>query len=217
MPRSARKLLTVCTLASLLLFSCKKQPPKEPEPEPDPFAGVTEKEPTPPPPAPKCESLDEKCMAEADTWVEVGDGAKFQPAEGWTYAKLEGVSVAKAEGGAAGIAYRIVSAPLEPKKDATGVIDALKPVFESLSAEVSEKSIKKQLKKDGVVDDKGSLALSTWQLEGKVGGEDGIVIIVVTSLGSGEGLVGAVALQKATVQDNLEAVQKAYRSVRSTQ
>lgn len=217
MPSSVRKLATFCTLASLLLFSCKKQPPKEPEPQPDPFAGVTEPEPPPPPAKPKCESLDEACKAVADTWVDVGDGAQFQPAKGWVYAKLEGVSVAKVEGGAAGIAYRIVSAPLQPKKDSAGVIDALKPVLEALSAEVSDKSVKKKLKKDGVLDNKGPLALSTWQIEGKVGGEDGIIIIVISKLDSGEGLVGAVALQKASVKDNLEDVQNTYRSVRSSQ
>ena len=118
------------------------------EAEPDPFAGVTEPEPiAKPPEKPKCEALDEGCKAEADTWVEVGEGAKFQPAKGWNYAKLEGVSVALAEGNAAGIAYRIVSAPLTPKKDAAGVIDALGPVFAALSAEVSDKAIRKQLKK----------------------------------------------------------------------
>lgn len=217
MPSSALKLATVCSLASMLLLSCSKQPPKEPEAEPDPFAGVTAPEPPPEPPKPKCVSLDEACKAEADTWVNVGDGAKFQPAEGWTYAKLDGVSVALAEGNAAGIAYRIVSAPLEPKRDADGVVEALGPVFEALTAEVPDKAMRKQLKKDGVIDDKGELALSTWQLEGKVGGEDGIVILVTASLDSGEGLVGAVALKKSAVQDNLEAVQSAYRSVRSSQ
>ena len=217
MASSARKLATFCALASLLLLSCKKQPPKEPEPELDPFEDVAEPEPPPPPPPPKCESFDEACKAAEDTWVDIGDGAQFQPAEGWTYAKLEGITVAKADEDAALIAYRIVSAPLQPKKDAQGVIDALKPVFEALSVQVTDAAMKKQFKKDGVVDDKGSLSLSTWQLDGKVGGEDGVVIVVVSSLGSGEGLVGAVALKKAAVQEHLEAVQGAYRSVRSAQ
>ena len=38
-----------------------------------------------------------------------------------------------------------------------------------------------------MIDDKGELALSTWQLEGKVGGEDGIIILVTSSLESGGG------------------------------
>lgn len=218
MPSSARKLATTVVVASLLLAaSCKKQPPKEPAPEPDPFADVKEPEPPPPPPKPKCEALDEGCKAEAETWVPVGDGAKFQPPKGWVYAKLEAVSVAKAEGDAAGIAYRIVSAPLDAKKDAAGVIEALKPVFEVLAVEVKENDIKKQLKKAGVVDDKGTLDLSTWELAGKVAGEDGVIIIVISGLESGEGVVGAVALKKASVQEHLEAVQGAYRSVRSSQ
>jgi hypothetical protein len=216
MPRSTRKIAIACALASLMLVSCKKQPPKEPEPEPDPFANVTEPEPPPPPPKPKCESFEEECKAEAETWLDVGEGAQFRPPEGWLYAKLEGVSVAKS-GGDAGIAYRIVSSPLEPKKDPSGVIDAIKPVFAAMAVEVGDAAIKKALKKDGVVDDKGSLSLSTWQLEGKVDGAKGVVILVVSSLGSGEGLVGAVALKEAAVQEHLEAVQGSYRSVRSSQ
>lgn len=216
MPRSSRKIVIACALASLMLASCKKQPAKEPEPEPDPFANVSEPEPPPPPPKPKCESLDEECKAEEETWVHVGESAQFMPPTGWLYAKLETLSIAKSETDAA-IAYRIVSSSLEPKKDPAGVIEAVKPIFEAMSVEVTEATIKKALKKDGVVDDKGSLSLHTWELDGKVDGAKGVVILVVSSLGSGDGLVGAVALKESAVQEHLEAVQKSYRSVRSSQ
>ncbi|PIE05862.1 MAG: hypothetical protein CSA75_02520 [Sorangium cellulosum] len=217
MPSSAHKLAALCAALLLMVSSCRKQAPKEPASGPNPFAQSEEPKPVQKPVEKKCETLDEPCDVKADTWVEIGEAAQFQPAEGWVYAKQEAVSVAKNKEGAAGIAYRIVSSPLKPKKDTAGVVDALKPVLEALDAQVSEKSIKNQLKESGVIDDKGKLKLATWQLEGKIGGEDGVVIIVVATLDSDKGLVGAVALKKDAVQDNVEAVQKAYRSVRSSQ
>ena len=217
MARTIRKLATICALASMLFVSCKKQPPKEPEAEYDPFEGVTEKEEEAPPPAPKCESFDEECIGDGQKWIGVGDVAEFQPAEGWSYAKLEEYTVAKAEEDAAVIAYRVVPEPVQPKKDPQGLIDALTPVFEGVSVEVAAAAMKREFKKDGIVDDKGTLPLSTWQFEGKVAGEGGAVIVVVSSLDSGEGLVGVVALKQATVQDHLESASDAYRSVRSAQ
>ena len=95
------------------------------------------------------------------------------------------------------------------------VTSTKKEADESISAMLA--AIKKALKKDGVVDDKGSLSLHTWELDGKVDGAKGVVILVVSSLGSGDGLVGAVALKESAVQEHLEAVQKSYRSVRSSQ
>ncbi len=217
MPSSVRMLATVGALASMLVLSCSKQPPKEPETEPDPFANMEEPPSPPAAPEPSCATLEDGCKAEADTTIAIGEGAQFQPPEGWVYAERDVVTVAQTEDGAAGLAYRILSALPDPKGDAAGVIEAMAPVFESLSAEVGDAAIKKQLGKDGVVDDKGALELSTWQLEGTVGGKDGVIILVVSSLDSGQGLVGAVALQKDAVKDNLEAVQSAYRSVRSSQ
>lgn len=219
MKNTVRALAIVVALASLVAVGCKKKPPKEPEAEYDPYASIKEEpkkaeEPEPPPP-PKCEALDENCKATSETWVDVGQEAQFQPAEGWTYAKLENMGIAKADEGAAGIAYRVLPAPLNPKKDFKGTAEALAPIYEALGVTVPEAVMKKAFKKAGVVDDKGSLELNTWQLDGAKIGEDAAVVIVVTAkLGEEHGVVGAVALKTDSVQDHLEAAQKSYLSVR---
>jgi len=61
-------------------------PPKvEPQPEPPPES---------PPPPPKCEALDESCEADEGTLLPVpGTGLVFTPPAGWTFAKLEKVTV----------------------------------------------------------------------------------------------------------------------------
>lgn len=219
MKNTVRTLAIVVALASLVAVGCKKRPPKEPETDYDPYGGITEEpkeapKPEPPPP-PKCEALDENCKATSETWVEIGEEAKFQPAEGWTYAKLENMGIAKADEDAAFIAYRVLPAPLNPKKDFKGTVEALVPVYEALGVTVPEAVMKKAFRKAGAVDDKGELELSTWQLDGaKLGEAEAVVIVITAKLGEEHGIVGAVALKTDSIQDHLEAVQKSYLSVR---
>lgn len=221
--------MTVRTLAGLVLVgliavSCSKKPPKEPQTDYDPYEEIkekpVEKEPEPPPP-PKCESLDEECKGKEDSWVAVGEVAEFQPPVDWLYAKLENMGVTLADGKAAAIAYRVADGPVNPKKDFKGAVAALQPVFEAVHAEVPESLMKKVFRKAPVVDDGGALALNTWQLERdkglKVDGEQGVVIAVTATVGEDKVIVGAVAFKAATLKDNLEAVQKSYRTVRGAQ
>jgi len=94
----------VCAVV-LLTAACVPPPPapppsavQPPTPAPPP--------PSPPPPPPKCEHLDEKCAATAETRIEIAQtGASFQPPEGWTYAKEEGLSVAVEPAAGAAIAF----------------------------------------------------------------------------------------------------------------
>ena len=59
-----------------------------PPPPPKPCPAVAAPETPAPPPPPKCESLDEKCEASADTRLAVGDNeASFVPPPGWLYAR----------------------------------------------------------------------------------------------------------------------------------
>ncbi|MFO0762487.1 MAG: hypothetical protein U0359_38970 [Byssovorax sp.] len=93
-PRSilAISLGALVALASLVSSTgCgSKPPPKNPEP-----ADSAEADAGPPPP--KCEALDEKCAATAETHAKIAHSELvFSPVTGWTYAQMEAVSVAQA-------------------------------------------------------------------------------------------------------------------------
>ena len=220
MPRSASRVAVA--VVSLMLFSCAfscaKAPPAEPEY--DPFEAMEEQKPVAEPepePEPKCESFDEGCRAARRTWLSFGDSATFQPPRTWLYAKLAEVSVAKHESNDAALGFRVVSAPLEPKKNPNSVIAAVGPLFDAMSVEVAPSTMRTELRKNGIVDDSGSISLSTWELNGKVGGAKTAVLLILASLGSGEGLVGVVAINDAVFDEYFEVVRQSYRSVRSAQ
>jgi len=197
-----------------MAISCKKPPPKAPEPEPEPVATVEPPKPEPPPP-PKCESFDEKCKAGADSTVAVGgDLATFKPPEGWTFAKLEAASIAKTEDGTAVIGFRAVDAPIDAKENPDALATALAPLLAEMGVtDVTDKTIVKRVKKAPVEEEAGSFALKTWDLAGKVAGEDGMLLVILTTSG-GSSIVGAVAMQKAVVEQQGKAARDAYLSLR---
>lgn len=97
--RGGIKAATIAVVASLVAPAgcAKPKPPPPPKVEPEP-----EPPPPPPPPPPKCEALDEGCEADEDTLLPVpGTTLVFTPPAGWTYAKLEAVTlVQKSDAGA---------------------------------------------------------------------------------------------------------------------
>lgn len=214
MARSALRLVMVCAVASTLALSCKKPPPKVPEPEPEPVAAVEPPKPEPPPP-PKCESFVEKCVADAESTVTVGDQAgTFKPPVGWTFAKMESSSVAKTDEGAAVIGFRVVEAPLDAKQNPDAIATALAPLLAEVGVtDVTDKVIVKRVKKPPVEEQAGTLALKTWDLAGKVAGEDGMLLVIVTTEG-GLSIVGVVAMQKNVVEQHGKAARDAYLSLR---
>jgi hypothetical protein len=168
-----------------------------------------------PPPPPKCESFEEKCVAEADTSVKVGDdAATFKAPAGWMFAKTETASVAKADNGAAVIGFRVVAAPLDAKQDPEALALALAPLLAEIGVtDVTDKVIVKRVKKPPVEEEAGTFALKTWDLAGKVAGEDGMLLVILTTDGA-TSIVGAVAMQKKVVEQHGKAARDAYLSLR---
>ncbi|MCL2822357.1 MAG: hypothetical protein FWD57_00010 [Polyangiaceae bacterium] len=218
MPRIARKIAVACAIASLTLVSCTKKQAEAPEVDPFADMGHYEAPPKAPeaPPPPKCESFDEECTAKSNTWLKVGELAEFQPPEAWIYAKLEEVSVAKI-GSDAAIAYRVIPLPVEPKKNPNDAIAALAPIFQSMGVEVSANTLKTAFRGKVSVDNNGPLSLDTWEIKtgGKIDGAKAYIVVVASTLGSGDGLVGAVALKESAIQAHVESIITSYRSVRS--
>ena len=103
-----REIALALCVVSLLGVTCRQPPPAPPPapsvvaPPPPPPAPP----PAPPPPPPKCEALEEKCEAQADTRVTIGTkGASFVPPAGWTYAKVAAQSLAVPPDGGAVIIF----------------------------------------------------------------------------------------------------------------
>lgn len=208
MSRYAVRFLTVIALACMLLVACKKKPPKMPEPEAEP--PKVEKEEPPPPPPPKCESLDEKCVGEADKRVEIGEHGSFQPPEGWHYAKTEQGSLALAEQQDAGIAFAHAEGA-----EADKVFAALGPMLEQMGVtDVTADSVKKMMKKKPVVEEANGLKLNTWDTACKVKGDAGMLLLAVAPIDAGA-LVGVVAMKKDAAKDRGGPARDSLLSVRS--
>jgi hypothetical protein len=151
--------------------------------------------------------------------VPLGDsGLSFRAPEGWTYAKLPSAGIAVAEQGAAAIALHVLPDPIDPKKKPEDVATALVPLLEQLKVtDINEKAIKARLRKPAVHEDANGLSLSTWELAGKVGEEDGMLLVIVTSTPVGGSVLGGVAIKKSMVEKYAQASRNAYLSLRSEQ
>src|SRR5262245_61777767 len=85
-------------LLALAFAACKPKPPPPPP-------AVTA-EPAPPPPPPKCEAMNEKCEAKADTRAKIPNtDVVFTPATGWIYAQQSSATLSQAPDGGPGIAF----------------------------------------------------------------------------------------------------------------
>jgi hypothetical protein len=156
--------LALCVVA-LLGVTCRPPPPPPPPPPPAAPPPPPPAPAPPPPPAPKCEALEEKCAAQADTRVAFGVlGASFVPPAGWTYAKEPAQAIAVSPDGGAVIVF----------SDALGK----KPeqLWESLSRHVQRLELmgidKKALDwpKPHAKWQAGILPVSVWQIEKSSGG-----------------------------------------------
>jgi hypothetical protein len=122
-----------------------------------------------PPPPPKCESLDEKCAAKADTTAVVKSAPlQFTPPKDWTYAQTEKYSIMQASGEPNSAVLVIGS--YAPDKDAkkndaardTAFADLLKELGATLPKGYKVASWKKS---DGPIEANG-LKMLTWVAAG---------------------------------------------------
>ncbi len=207
MRRNALRHAPLIVLACLALVACQKRRPKMPVP--DPAEQVVED--PKPKPKPKCESLDEKCVGEANNRVQIGEAGSFQPPADWVYAKLAEGSVAIAADGKAGIAFAKAEGT-----EAEKVFAALQGLLTAMEvADVTEASVKKMLKKKPVVEDAEGLKLNTWDTACKVKGAAGMMLLAVAPLDGGGAVVGVVALQKDAAGELGKPARDALLSLRS--
>jgi hypothetical protein len=203
----------------LALGACRKAPPAAPPaPPPSPPPPVATAAPPPPPEPPKCLSLAEKCVAAADTQLDVATkGAWFKPPVGWAYAKEQTLSFAGAPDGFAAIAFAPAAGT---KPDEIGA--ALEPLLVRLEVtKVKLKPFKRRLDKpDSVTQVEGS-EVRLWEVDKRqqdgqnpqMKGKPGALLVVVATFAE-QPLLGAGFVVKPEGEVQAGSVMEAVQSLR---
>lgn len=203
---------------ALLASACAHKPIAAPPATPQ--ESTVAAKPTPPPPQPKCESLDDKCTAAADTHCDVGDaGAWFTPPEGWFYAKESTGSIAQAADGLALVAF--APAATDKPKD---VVAALEPLLSRLHVEkVKTKKLEKRLKKPQSTVDAGDAKVRLWEVDKakqgvapELDGKKGSLLVVLVAPSPDHAIVGLSFVVKPGAEDRVGAIMQSVQSLRGS-
>lgn len=157
-------LATVVLALALAPLACGGGKPKDKTPD-DVEAENKAKD---PPAAPKCESLDEKCVAKSDTVAQVkGAGLEFKPPAKWTYAQQETHSImqATAEPNSAVLVIGSYAPDKDAKKNDAARDAAFADLLKAIGATLP-KSYKVAWKKPEAPMDANGLKMATWLAAG---------------------------------------------------
>jgi hypothetical protein len=195
---------------ALLVTGCLQRPAKPAPPPPAPVQVVAPVE-QPGPLAPKCERLDEGCVAVQGIKVRIKQsGYAFDPPVGWVFAHEEALGIASTTGGAIAATAHVLD---NPKKEAPSRLLAL----DLLMARMEVTPPKKKLtwpKKPADILDVGDLKISLWQVE-KATRKDvkGDLLVFWATPSEGQGItgVGFVASDDKTGAD--EAILKSIKTM----
>ncbi len=209
---SPRSLLVPALGAFLALsvsFGCGAKPkPNTPEPSASAEADAG-------PPPPKCEKLDEKCAATADTKATIAHADLiFVPVTGWTYAQGAGVSVAQASDTGPAMAFvGFEGDAKDAKKDAAARDTAFGELTKELGIE-SKPPKKVNWKKADNPKAIGELKLDQWVIEKgwTRGGKKG-ALVVVAGATDGAKEVMAIGFYPDDDKSADEAIPKSFESI----
>ncbi len=157
-----RQALVFLSLVALLGIGCRRPPPPPAPPPP------VQTRPPPPPPSPpppprapaKCETLEEKCLAAADTRMSFGaQGASFAPPASWTCAFEKTQAITVAPDGNGVIAFTDAAGKKPAELWAT-----LSRLLERLAVSGVEKKAL-EWHRPGTKWQAGSLPVKVWQIE----------------------------------------------------
>lgn len=199
---------------ALTVAACSEPPPKPPPPPPPEPA-----EPEPPPP-PKCESIDEACEADADTTLPIpGTDLVFTAPEGWTYAKMDDVSMVQRAADGAFLVLGSYGKEDSPQKQATA-----REAKAVELAELTELKPPKKLGFGGTPEGSrkvGDLEVKLWQRPKAVGGRDvahrgdneGAMLVIAADAGEREVL--GVGFAPSDDDDGAAAINAALETIRA--
>lgn len=195
--------------ASVLALGCGSTPPPKPV---EPIA-ETPVEPAKPPP-PKCEKLDERCDAKADTRAKVAHAELYvTPVAGWVFAQEEAATIAQSSDTGSVMAFVGYDEDKDAKKDAAARDAALVELLKA--AGVENKPAKKiPWKAPKAAQAIGDLKLDVWELEAGYarGAKKGTVVVVAGPIGEGKGVLG-VSFAPADDKSADDAIIKSFESL----
>jgi len=203
------------------LAACRKpeQPPAPPpQPPPRPVQVSVDTTPSTPPP-PKCESLEEKCAAAADTQLDVGaKGAWFTPPLGWTYAREAERAIALSPDGNAALVLAL--APGTKPEEVATTVEALLARLEVQRFKLP--SLKKRLKDPESTVPVDGQELRLWEVDKRrQGGQNpemqskpGVALIAVAAFAD-QPIVAAGFVVKPEGEAHAAIVMQAVQSLRA--
>jgi hypothetical protein len=195
--------------AVLLLAGCPRRSAHRPEPSAPVQAGPAAPEPKPP--APKCEKIEDGCVASEGVKVGVKDsGFTFAPPVGWAFAKEEALSVASTTTAAMAVTAHDLGAAKKEPQSRLAALDLL-------AAKMGVALPKKKLvwpKKAHDVLETGGMKISLWQVEKLTRNKaKGVLLVFWATPSGGQGITGAgfVSNDDATKAD--DAILGAVKSI----
>jgi hypothetical protein len=166
------------------------------------------------PPPPKCEKVEEACVAAADTRARIAQiGWQFAPPVSWIYAQGEDLTTATNKSAVMGVAVQPV---VDVKKERAEREEALKLVTQKLGLTLPKKKTflsKKPDQKQKV----GSLEADLYQVEGaKRDGHTGPLLFFVLKASNDQALVGVGFVADDDTDNADQAIMTAIESLGPT-
>jgi hypothetical protein len=201
-------LVPACTVAFLLVLGCHRSPPPEAPPPPPPVA-----EEKPPPPSPKCERLDEGCVAKAGSKARLDpSGWSLEPPAEWQYAQGS-LIVAMAHDSILAVTLQ----EHEPKKNEKISREAAFAVLvREMNLEFPKKKLNWPKKPDHIVE-AGEFKVSLYQFESMIhAGKKGTLLVFSILPKEMEGLLGAGFVPDDDSSNADQSILAAIRSIAKT-
>jgi hypothetical protein len=197
------------SLALVASFGCgPKPPPKGPD-----LSDSAEVDAGPPPP--KCEALDEKCAATAETHAKIAHSdLVFAPVTGWTYAQGAAVSVAQASDTGPAMAFvGFEGDAKDAKKDAAARDAAFDELTKSLGIE-NKPPKKVAWKKADNPKAIGEMKLDQWVIDKgwTRGGKKGALVIVAGVIDGAKGVM-AIGFYPDDDKSADDTIPKSFESI----
>jgi len=208
MTRSITK--TYGLLAATLLLTGCLQRPAPPPPASAPVQPVAVVAP-PPPAAPKCEKLDEGCIASEGTKARIKQsGFALEPPFGWYYAQEQALTVASTRTAVMAVTAHDLEAG---KKEAQSRLATLDLLFARMGVTTGKKKLVWPKKADDTLE-AGALTISLWQIE-KVTRDKvkGVLLVFWATPSEGKGITGSGFVANDDVTKADEAILKSIKSI----
>ncbi|SRR6266540_3066325 len=184
-------------------------PPRPPPSAPEPVAA-----PALLAPVPKCEKLEESCVARSETRARIRQvGWEFAPPEGWTYAQEDELTIAKGKAAALAMTARDKG---DEKKDRAEREELLRRVAEKLGVTLPKKKNFIRKKPDQI-EKVGDLAVDLYQIDGaKRDDQKGPLLVFTATLPEQKVLLGAGFVTDDDTDNSDRAIMNSIHSIART-